>query len=637
MLDAAAARSLTSEERVWRRKLLLALPVTALAAGVGVLLDLAAPRTTAFDRVSYPLITGLLLVLAGALLRRPAALRGVVNTLVTAAGAFFVLRLAYLLHFTGGQETLRELTETYWWVPALYVVTFLMPGGPGRVAGRVALASGAGMAALSVGYVAAHVRDPESAALSAALLQLGLSSVTMLALTRAFAARLREQAREQERLAHTDLPTGRLNRRGWAAALERALRGGPGQAHAVLFIDLDGFKRVNDARGHEAGDALLREAGERLHRLAPGGAAARLGGDEFALFLPVHGAADAQALGERVCAALQAPYDLGGRTELVTASVGVSVSPHDGADSETLLRAADLAMYRAKRTGKNAAYRYASALGEAEARRAMLERDVQHAATRGELALHYQPLFDLRTRRAVKVEALLRWTHPQLGEVSPAEFIPLAEATGLIVPLGEWVLRRACADARELPEALVVAVNVSPVQLEDADFPQTVRAVLGGCGLAPGRLELELTETALMRDVARASHTLGELRALGVRVALDDFGTGHTSLSSLRDLPLDTVKIDRSFVADLRGGGGQPFAQALLAALLQVAELLELEVVAEGLEDDAQLRALYALGCHVGQGYLLGRPVPLGLLLSAPWDPPQDQEQQPGAPEAALV
>nr|WP_246363176.1 bifunctional diguanylate cyclase/phosphodiesterase [Deinococcus budaensis] len=494
------------------------------------------------------------------------------------------------------------------------------------------------MAAVSVGYVAAHLRDPESAALSAALLQLGLSTVTLLALIRAFAARLQEQAREQKRLAHTDLPTGRLNRRGWAAALERALRGGPGQAHAVLFIDLDGFKRVNDERGHETGDALLREAGERLHRLAAGagGAVARLGGDEFALFLPVHGAADAQALGERVCAVLQASYDLGGRSELVTASVGVSVSPHDGADPETLLRAADLAMYRAKRTGKNAAYRYASALGEAEARRATLERDVQHAATRGELTLHYQPLFDLRTRQAVKVEALLRWTHPQLGEVSPAEFIPLAEATGLIVPLGEWVMCRACTDARHLPGTLVVAVNVSPVQLEDPDFPQTVRAVLRDCGLAPGRLELELTETALMRDVARASHTLGELRALGVRVALDDFGTGHTSLSSLRDLPLDTVKIDRSFVADLRGGQGQPFTQTLLGALLQVAEVLDLEVVAEGLEDDAQLRALHALGCHVGQGYLLGRPVPLDRLLSTPWDAPGGASQERAA-EVALA
>lgn len=622
MLDVSASpRPLTSEERAWRHNLLLALPVACLAVGLGVVLDFAAPRSTAFDRVGYPLIAGALLLLELVLLCRPAALRGVVNTLVTVTGAFFVLRLAYLLHFTTGADTLRELTETYWWVPALYVVTFLVPGGPGLLARRVAALSVAGMATVGAVYIAAHVRIPESFPVIAALLQLALSNVTVMALTRSFAARLQGRAREQERLAHTDVPTGRLNRRGWAAALELALQE-RAQAYAVLFVDLDGFKRVNDARGHETGDALLREAGGRLHRLAAGGAVARLGGDEFALFAPVEGAEDAQALGERVCAALQAPYELGGRTELVTASVGVSLSPHDGTDPETLLRAADLAMYRAKRTGKNASYRYASALGEAEARRAILERDVQHAATRGELTLHYQPLFDLRTRRAVKVEALLRWTHPQLGEVSPAEFIPLAEATGLIAPLGEWVLCRACTDARRLPQTLVVAVNVSPVQLEDPDFPQTVRAVLRDCGLPPGRLELELTETAVMRDVARARHALAELRALGVRVALDDFGTGHTSLSSLRDLPLDTVKIDRSFVADLRGGPAQPFAQTLLGALLQVAELLDLEVVAEGLEDRAQLRALHDLGCHVGQGYLLGRPQPLDLLLGTPWDQP---------------
>lgn len=634
MPDPAPPHVPSDEERAWRQNLLLALPVAFVAVCLGVGLEYQAPRSTAFDRVGYPALAALLLALEVALLRWPTALRAVATTLVGVTGAFLVLRLASLLHFTGGTETLRELTEVYWWVPVLYVVTLLVPGGHGRAAHRAAASCVACLAALSLVFAALHLPDPASHPVISALVQLSLSNVTVLALTRSFAGRLRARAREHERLAHTDLPTGLHNRRGWSAALTEALRGGGGgQVHAVVFVDLDGFKRVNDMRGHEVGDALLRRAGGRLRALlgeegVGEGHAARLGGDEFALFGAVADAAGAEALAERVRDALGAPYDLGGRTELVTASVGVSVAPHDGSDPETLLRAADLAMYRAKRTGKNAVRRYASALGEAEARRATLERDVQHAAERGELELHYQPLFDLRTRRAVKVEALLRWTHPHLGPVSPAEFIPLAEATGLITPLGEWVLRRACADARHLPAALVVAVNVSPVQLEDGDFPGMVRAVLRGCGLPPERLELELTETAVMRDVDRARHTLGQLRAVGVRVALDDFGTGHTSLSSLRDLPLDTVKIDRSFVADLRGGQAQPFAHTLLGALLRVADLLHLEVVAEGLEDDAQLQALHDLGCHIGQGYLLGRPAPLAAALSAPWGQHPHEEHE---------
>ncbi|BDP44334.1 bifunctional diguanylate cyclase/phosphodiesterase (plasmid) [Deinococcus aetherius] len=623
----AAPPVLTAEEAAWRQNLLLALPIAGLAVGLGVWLEYRAPQSLPFDRAGYPVLGALLLLLAGWLLVRPTALRVVVGASVGAAGAFFGLRLTYLLHFTQGADTLRELTEAYGWVPVMYVVTYLVPDGNSRLARRLAVLCLISMLLVGAVYTALHAGEREAFPVISALVQLACSNLAVLALTRSLADRLRGRAREHERLAGTDVPTGRLNRRGWSAAFEEELRAREGtQAYAVLFIDLDGFKRVNDTRGHDVGDALLRQAGERLHLLRGGGAAARLGGDEFALFSPVGSAWQAEALAERVRDALQAPYEIGAFTELVTASVGVSVAPHDGTDPETLLRAADLAMYRAKRTGKNAVRRYASALGEAESRRALLERDVQHAAERGELALHYQPLFELRARRAVKVEALLRWTHPGLGPVSPSEFIPLAEATGLIRPLGEWVLRQACADARRLPDALVVAVNVSPVQLEDGDFPALVQAVLHESGLPPERLELELTETAVMRDVDRARHALGQLRALGVRVALDDFGTGHTSLSSLRDLPLDTVKIDRSFVADLRGGHAQPFARTLLGALLQVADLLDLEVVAEGLEDDAQLQALHHLGCHVGQGYLLGRPAPLSDVLDTPWGQPPREE-----------
>ena len=419
--------------------------------------------------------------------------------------------------------------------------------------------------------------------------------------------------------AQHDALTGLHNRAAFTARLERALARTPAQnAASLLFIDLDGFKLVNDKHGHAVGDALLREVAERLRgRVRRGDLVGRLGGDEFTVLLtniakPEQGA----EVADKLLDALTAPYRLGEKVLNIGASIGVAHYPLHAVDADALIGCADSAMYRAKYGGKNHCQVFdgaapAPAHGRTEAR-------LRDALERGEFRLHYQPQFDLQSGRLEGVEALVRWEHPERGLVPPDEFIPVAERTGLIVPLGAFVLREACRQAKAWEEAgftpLRVAVNVSALQFAQDDFVASVARCLEESGLEARRLELEITESLLMQDVGGAVTALHRLRALGVQVAIDDFGTGYSSLAYLQKLPIQRLKIDRSFLFSLDNAPlsapHAPSEAAILTAITNLAHNLGKRVVAEGVETHAQRRFLKEIGCDTAQGYLFAKPLP---------------------------
>ena len=428
-------------------------------------------------------------------------------------------------------------------------------------------------------------------------------------------------------LAHHDPLTGLANRRRLAeelaAALARARREGGGVA--LLLVDLDRFKPVNDLHGHAAGDELLCQVAGRLRAaVRETDAVARLGGDEFALVAhcarPVPGAdggdagtaegagEDAARLARRVVAALERPFALGGGALAVQVgcSVGVALAPGDGDAAAALLHHADLAMYRAKAEGRGRFRFFEPEMDALVRERASLEADLRLAVARDELVPHFQPLVALDTGRVVGFEMLARWPHPERGMVPPTEFIPVAEDGGLIGALTEKLLRRACRAATAWPEAVSLAVNVSPVQLRDRALPGLVRAALAETGLAARRLEVELTESALVADFDLARDVVAELKSLGVRVALDDFGTGYSSLKHLQALPFDKLKIDAGFV---RAMATDPDSRKIVAAVVGLGHSLGMPTVAEGIEEAGAAGALRGLGCDLGQGYLFGRPV----------------------------
>lgn len=424
----------------------------------------------------------------------------------------------------------------------------------------------------------------------------------------------RELRLAQTRLAHLaehDALTGLPGRTLLERRLGAALAGG--RPLAVLFVDLDRFKSINDTLGHQQGDALLCETARRLSEaLAPGQLLARLGGDEFIVLAEGLDEEAAEALAGRVHTALVAPFVSGRRRLHVTASVGLALAPRDGQEVAELLRRADTAMYRVKQSGRNGVLSFSPAMAAELESRVQLEQDLHGALARGELHLHYQPQWQLgQGQPGLRgVEALLRWQHPRLGRISPSRFIPLAEESGLIVGIGNWVLRQATGQAAQWHRAgldsLNVAVNVSPIQFARPDFVAEVEAALQESGLPPQALELEVTESAVMRDTAETTRHLERLHQLGVRVAIDDFGTGHASLGLLRRLKVNTLKVDRSFVQDLTN---RQDARPLIEAILALARGLGLSVVAEGAETEAQLAALRELGCAEVQGYLLAHPL----------------------------
>jgi diguanylate cyclase (GGDEF)-like protein len=454
-----------------------------------------------------------------------------------------------------------------------------------------------------------------SVLLGCLLLVLGSGRERARRLVRQKTRELSNKNRELSHLALHDALTGLPNR---ALVLDRAAQILAHTARrsdtlaGALFLDLDGFKRVNDELGHAAGDQLLKVVGERLQdAVRDQDTVGRLGGDEFIVLVEcTTDDAALDVLADRVSENLRAPVELddGHKIFSLTVSIGVAVGRYETADA--LLRDADLALYAAKAAGKDRYVLFDASMRTSAAGSIELETDLAGALADEQFFLLHQPIFDLSSHEIVGVEALIRWRHPTQGIVDPEDFIPLAEENGLIVPIGRWVLDQACRQAVAWTDAghpIGVAVNVSGYQLGQARFVDDVRHVLRSSGVEPSSLTLELTETTLMRDVPAACERLRELKALGVVVAIDDFGTGYASLSYLQRMPVDILKIDRSFITALRDGDQD---RELLQAILGVARSLSLTVIAEGIEEQSQLRTLEQLGCQMGQGFLLGRPVP---------------------------
>ena len=419
--------------------------------------------------------------------------------------------------------------------------------------------------------------------------------------------------RSQQQIAHlarydplTGLANRNLMRESLGEMLARAAR--RGDACGLLFVDLDRFKLVNDTLGHVAGDRLLRDVALRL-RIAAGAEAqiGRLGGDEFAVALADCSPRHAETVARTIVEALARPFAIDGKPVSIGASVGFALGPDDGDTVEQLLRAADLALYEVKGAGRGHSARYLPAIREKAEERRMLEFDLQGALAAGQLSLAYQPVVEAADERIVGFEALLRWQHPTLGAVPPLKFIPIAEETGQIVPIGAWVIRTACAWAARWPAHVRIAVNLSPRQVEDPGLLAIVEAALAETGLAADRLELEITESLFLDEKPGTNAMLAALKALGVRFALDDFGTGYSSLGYLRKAAFSRIKIDRSFVSRATNPNGE--SAAIIQAIVALADSLGMATTAEGAETRAEFELIRRLGCAQVQGYLFGRPM----------------------------
>ncbi|GKQ49532.1 bifunctional diguanylate cyclase/phosphodiesterase [Bradyrhizobium sp. Ce-3] len=411
------------------------------------------------------------------------------------------------------------------------------------------------------------------------------------------------------RMAHYDALTDLPNRVLFRQRLEQALKTiRPDQQLAVMYIDIDEFKSVNDALGHQIGDELLSAIADRLRGcVGETDVAARLGGDEFAVIqTAVRDQTETMQLLAAIYQAIRRPIECSGHLITTDASIGIAVAPADGLELDQLLRNADLALYGAKSDGRRT-YRFFEAGMDARAKaRRSLELELRQAIVDGSFELHYQPLLHLEDSRVSCCEALVRWRHPERGTISPADFIPVAEDTGLINDLGHWVLNTACREAVNWPDHIHVAVNVSPIQFKSQTLALNVAAALAASGLAPSRLELEITEAVLIRDDEAALDILHQLRELGVRIALDDFGTGYSSLSYLQRFPFDKIKIDRAFIKDLAGTGA---SSTIVQAVVNIAAASDMTTTAEGVETEQQRNMLRILGCTEMQGYLFSRPV----------------------------
>ncbi|HYN12915.1 MAG TPA: EAL domain-containing protein, partial [Burkholderiales bacterium] len=435
------------------------------------------------------------------------------------------------------------------------------------------------------------------------------------ALERAVAERttqLQEAQARAQHLADHDALTGLPNRRLLEDRLTQALALSHRnrQQTAVMFVDLDRFKTINDSLGHAVGDSLLKEISKRLvNQLRTGDTICRIGGDEFVVVLPeVKRPSDIAQVAQKVNEQLSVPVTIEERELFVTSSIGIAVFPDDGRDAETLIRNADAAMYHAKELGRGNYQFFTEQMNQAASRRLALESDLRRALGRGELRVHYQRIVEAKSGRVAGHEALLRWQHPERGLVPPSEFIQLAEETGLILKIGEWVLRESCRWATFIgvDRGLQVSVNLSPRQFNDPKLPQVVASALQETGLPPRLLELEITESTAMQQTDVTLGTLRRLKQLGVSIAIDDFGTGYSSLAYLKRFPVDKLKIDRSFVVESPDDRDQG---AIISAIVALARALQIKVIAEGVETETQREFLTSCGCDYLQGYLTGGPV----------------------------
>ncbi len=427
-----------------------------------------------------------------------------------------------------------------------------------------------------------------------------------------------EAKRAEERLAceaYVDTLTDLPNRKAFYEQLEQALDGvAQGRRLALLYLDLDRLKRVNDTLGHLTGDALLKSVADRLRECVRDiGWVARLSGDEFAI---VHSMfdqpKDVELLAERIIEAIREPFDIDGHEISASVSVGIAIAPTDATETNELLKAADIALYEAKNIGRGAYCLFEPQLQERIQKQAQLEQELQQAFVSGEFELFYQPVASLANNKIVSFEALLRWNHPRRGIVSPAEFIPIAEETGLIVPLGEWVLRTACAEAARWPADIQVAVNLSAAQLSNKNLANVIVGAVAAAGIPPCKLELELTESVLIQNTPTNEAKLKSLHELGIQFAVDDFGTGYSSLSYLLSFPFHRIKIDRKFITAL---ADHENSRAIVRAIGDLAQNLNMRVTAEGIETERQLQQVRKLGCTEIQGYLLSRPRPAAEVL----------------------
>jgi diguanylate cyclase (GGDEF)-like protein/PAS domain S-box-containing protein len=440
--------------------------------------------------------------------------------------------------------------------------------------------------------------------------------------TAAIAIEQRQLSDQLAYQAHHDALTGLSNRLLFQERLRQEIAQArrAGTMLALLYVDLDRFKLINDTLGHASGDEILRQVAWRLKScLRDGDTLARISGDEFTVTAAgLKNPQDASVVAETILKALRAPFQAENQELYVTASVGISVYPRDAIDAETLQRNADSAMYRAKSRGKNRFEYFLAELSASRRQRLELEACLRRALERGEFSLHYQPQFDLHSGKLVGQEALLRWTHPKLGSVPPDQFIPVAEENELIVPIGTWVLQEACRQTSAWRKAGYplkgIAVNVSAVQFSRPDFVRTIDEVLKHSGMEPRFLELELTESLIIRDVRESANKMAQLRALGVQISVDDFGTGYSSLSYLQRLPIDILKLDRSFVEEFKTEGSG--SSSLVQGIVTLAHGLGIRVTAEGVETQQQLDLVHHSGCDKVQGYLLGRPSPAASALS---------------------
>jgi diguanylate cyclase (GGDEF)-like protein len=422
-----------------------------------------------------------------------------------------------------------------------------------------------------------------------------------------------ERQRAEAQIAHmarhdalTDLPNRMLLRERIEHELKRVKRG---ECLAVLCLDLDHFKSVNDTLGHPIGDELLKVVADRLrHCTREPDTIARLGGDEFAIIMTaMHQPSDAAFLSQRVREAITRPFELDGHQMVVDVSIGISVAPLDATDQDQLLKSADMALYGAKADGRGTHRFFEPEMDARMRQRRDLEMDLRQALVNGEFELHYQPLVTLDNNEITGFEALVRWKHPVRGTISPGDFIPVAEETGLIIQLGDWVLRKACEETAAWPESLKIAVNLSPAQLKSRNLVQVIVGALAASGMSATRLQLEITESVLMQNTFATLATLHQLRELGVQIAMDDFGTGYSSLSYLRSFPFDKIKIDRSFINDL-SNGSEPLA--IVRAIASLAKSLSMISTAEGVETTQQLEQLQSVGCTEMQGYLFSHARP---------------------------